>query len=363
MGLYKRGKTWQVDYHFGGRRIRESAGPDKEEARILLAERLKDIRQGRDPALRRVKAKPFDEAVKEFLAEHLTRLWPRARKSYANKVNALKKHFAGKRLQEIGAKEIGKFIADRLAAGASPATTNRDRAILSKLFNWAIASNFYGGENPVRKVKPFKESTGRTRFLTADEAGRLVEKSSVHLRPVVVCALRTGGRLGEILTLTWEDVDLDRGVLYFEQGNTKSGKQREVPIDPVLDEVLRERRKKIFLGGDAREFVFTRLGNRLRNVRTGFEKARKRAGLGEDVTFHTLRHTFASWYVQNGGDVFRLQEYLGHSTMALTKRYAHLSEKFRRDGVAFFGPPKEQVVHGSGTSGSDARDAEPGSSV
>jgi len=367
MALSKRGRSWQIDYVWNGRRIRESVGPDKEEARILLAERLRDVRQGRDPSLRRIKPKLFEDAVKEFLAEHPTRL--RSRHAYEVKVRALKPHFTGQTLAAIGPREIAKFIAGRLAKGAkrekgvSRATTNRDRAILSKLFNWAIASGFYGAENPVRKVKPFQESAGRTRFLTADEAGELVAKSSDHLRPVLITALHTGGRLGEILTLRWEDVDLERGVLYFDQTNTKSGKQREVPIDQVLAEVLKERRKKIFLGGDAREFVFTRLGKRLQNVRTGFEKARKRAGLGEDVTFHTLRHTFASWFVVNGGDVFRLQEYLGHSTMALTKRYAHLSEKFRREGVAFFGPPKEATVHGSGTNDPDAQDADAGSSV
>jgi integrase len=363
MALWKRGKSWQIDYTFNGKRIRESVGPDKEEARILLAERLKDVRQGRDPSLRRVKPKLFDDAVKEFLAEHLVRLQPRARKSYETKVKALKPHFTGKTLSAIGPKEISTFIAARLASGVSKATTNRDRAILGKLFSWAIASNLYGGENPVRKVKAFSESAGNTRHLTADEAARLIAKSSDHLRPVLICALRTGGRFREIVTLKWEDVDLERGVLYFDPTNTKSGKGREVPIDQVLNQVLRERKKKIFLGGDARVFVFTRLGKRLRNVRTGFEKARKRAGLGDDVTFHVLRHTFASWFMINGGDVYRLQKYLGHSTLVLTQRYAHLSAEYRQAGVKFFGPPKEAAVHKSGTSDPDARDAEPGSSV
>jgi integrase len=287
----------------------------------------------------------------------------RTRKGYEKKVNALKKHFAGRTLQEVGPKEISKFVAERLAAGVKEATTNRDRAILSKLFNWAISSNFYGGENPVRKVKRFVESPGRTRFLTAEEAGKLVAQVSDHLRPVVVTALHTGGRLWEILSLRWEDVDLERGVLYFDQQNTKSKKQREVPIDSVLDAVLRERRKKIFLGGDAREFVFTRLGNRLRNVRTGFEKARERAGLGDEVTFHTLRHTFASWFMINGGDVYRLQKYLGHSTLTMTQRYAHLSEEYRKAGVAFFGPPKKASVHRSGTNDPPSQDADPGTPV
>src|SRR5206468_824615 len=147
-----------------------------------------------------------------------------------------------------------------------------------------------------RKVKRFPETPGRTRFLTAAEAEKLVENAPNHLRPIIICALHTGGRLREILTLRWEDVDLERRVLYFDQTNTKSGKQREIPIDPDLIQVLQERRKKIFLGGDAREFVFTRYGKRLQDIRTAFEKAKERASakaeekvkLGDDVTFHTL---------------------------------------------------------------------------
>src|SRR5258706_6283187 len=103
MGLYKRGRTWYIDYYFppgrAGKRIRELVGPDKEEARILLGERLKDIRQGRNPELRRIAPKPFDDAVKEFLETHAKGC--RDYDSYATKVNVLKREFAGRTLQEI----------------------------------------------------------------------------------------------------------------------------------------------------------------------------------------------------------------------------------------------------------------------
>ena len=78
----------------------------------------------------------------------------------------------------------------------------------------------------------------------------------------------------------------------------------------------------------------------MKSVRTGFLTARKAAELGKDVTFHTLRHTFASWYMMNGGDLYRLQKYLGHSTIKLTERYAHLSPDHLRDGAEFIGAPK-----------------------
>ena len=167
----------------------------------------------------------------------------------------------------------------------------------------------------------------------------------MHLKPIIICALHTGGRLSEVLNLRWEDVDQAQGVLFFDQTNTKSGKQREIPIDGELAAVLQERRKHRFGGGEAREFVFTWQRKRIRSVKTAFEKARDRAGLGKEVTFHTLRHTFASWYMINGGDLYRLQKYLGHSTIELTQRYAHLSKDFLKAGTAFFGAPAEIGGH------------------
>ena len=340
MGLYKKGKNWYMDYRFPpgrqGKRIREKIGPvTKDEARIVLATRLRDILEGKNPELRRIKPKPFREMVSEFLERHASKR--KSYNSFKSHVKMLLEHFGDRTLQEITPKAIEDFITARLEAGVKGSTTNRQRACLSKIFSCAILWGYYRGESPVQMVKPFRESPGRVRFLSAHEASALVAAAPAHLKPIIVCALHTGGRRGEILSLRWEDVAGD--VLYFDQTNTKSGRQRELPIDGDLADVLAEQKRRRFGGADARDYVFTWSGKRIRSVRTAFEKARKRAGLGEDVTFHVLRHTFASWFMINGGDLYRLQRYLGHSTIVLTQRYAHLSAAHRRDGVRFFGAP------------------------
>lgn len=349
MGIYRRGPkgkkggTWYIDYRWPpgrtGKRIRECVGPEKDEAKILLAERLKDIRQGRNPELRTIKPKPFADMVKEFLEKHAARA--RSPKSFKDKTALLLRYFRGKTLQEITPKALTDFANARLEDGIAKATVNRYRAILSKMFNLAIEWGYYGGENPVKTLKRFPESPGRVRFLTAKEADGLVAAAPKHLKPILICALNTGGRLTEILRLKWEDVHLDRGILIFDQTNTKSGKQRNIPISPELDRLLRERRKVRAIGGDARIYVFTRYGVRLRSIRTAFLTARDGAGLGKNVTFHTLRHTFASWFMMNDGDLYRLQHFLGHSTITLTQRYAHLSEEYLKAGVAFMRPPAD----------------------
>jgi integrase len=106
--------------------------------------------------------------------------------------------------------------------------------LLSKIFNCAISWGYFGGENAVRRVVRLQESPGRVRFLSADEAKLLLQCAGkqTHLKAVILCGLHTGGRRMELLSLRWEDIDFERGLLYFDQTNTKSGKQREVPISP-----------------------------------------------------------------------------------------------------------------------------------
>jgi integrase len=344
--VYRTKQGYGIDYRFPptreGRRIREFIGPDKEEAKIMLADRLKAIRMGQNPELRKIQPKPFKETVTEFLEKHA-----RLRKDYQTfKVNSdrLLEHFKGT-LQEIGPREVEDYIQARLLTGISKSTANRERALLSCIFSFAIRREYFAGENPCRKVKAFPEPRGRTRFLTPTEATGLVGKAADHLKPLIIAGLHTGGRLSELLGLRWEAVNLAERILYFDRETTKSGKGREIPISPDLDRILREQTKRRFKGGEARDYVFTFRGRRIKGVRTAFNKARHDAGLGEDVGFHTLRHTFASWYVQNGGDLYRLQQFLGHSTIALTERYAHLGKDFLRAGVGFFGAPQEVGGH------------------
>jgi len=131
-------------------------------------------------------------------------------------------------------------------------------------------------------------------------------------------------------------------VISFNGDSTKSGKGRQVPIAPVLADILRKQQAIRFRVGAAKDVVFTWRGRRIHGVRTAFNKARTGAGLGQDVGFQTLRHTIASWFVQNGGDLYRLQKkYFGHSTLALTARYAHLSPEYFKAGVEFIRAPRE----------------------
>ena len=315
-------------------------GQDKDQAKIVLGERLKAIALGKNPVLQRIQPKPFKETVDEFMEKHV-RLRGLHYRTFKSNADLLLAHFKGRCLQEIGPPQIEDYLVGRQNEGISQATANRERSLLSAIFKFAIRRGYYADENSCMRVQAYRESPGRLRYLTPDEAATLISKAAKHLKPILLCGLHTGGRHSELLSLTWVDVDLAQGTLYFDRDKTKSGKQREIPITPELDRVLRERHQYRLTGGDARDYVFTWGGKRISSFRTAFNKARKDAGLGKDVIPHTLRHTFASWFMMNGGDIFRLKKYLGHSDIHLTERYSHLSPNYMRAGAAFIGAPAD----------------------
>jgi integrase len=291
-----------------------------------------------DPASK-LQPREFGEAFREFYRTHCATL--RSPESVEYKFRVLRPYFAGRVLHEIAAPDIEDMIADRLGAGSSQPTCNRLRAHLSKLFNWAI-SRGYAIENPVRRVKKFREDRGRTRYLTADEFDRLVKAADStrtgHLAPIVFTAVHTGGRLMEILSLEWRDIDFTTGTVTFRGELCKSGKTRVVPMVPALAETLKDVRATQRLTAAEQERVFTFRGRPLKSLRTAFGVACRKAGL-TGVRFHDLRHTFASWYMMNSGDLYRLQLLLGHQGPTMTQRYSHVSKKFIEEGRTFIGKP------------------------
>lgn len=298
----------------------------------------------------------FDALVAEFLEKH-ARL-SRDYVTHEANCNILLRYFQERPVHKIVPSDIEGFVAHRLSEGVSRSTVNRQRACLSKMLNKAIEWG-YLTSNPVKFIKRFAEPQGRVRFLSEVEAEKLMRAAADHLKPIILTALHTGGRLREILSLRWRDIDLERRLIYFSHENTKSGRQREIPMSDKLHALmsahLEEAKRLCPCCSDAPKLgcfdglVFTFAGRAIGTIRTAFTTARIRAGLGRDVTFHTLRHTMASWFMMNKGDLFMLQRLLGHSTIGMTQRYAHLSPEYVRGAVAFIGPPRSgegpQIVH------------------
>lgn len=150
-----------------------------------------------------------------------------------------------------------------------------------------------------------REPKGRLRFLTEQEAERLVECCAEHLRPIVVTALNTGLRLEEILKLKWEEVDFKNQIVYVT--NSKNGEQRQVPMNNTLTEAL----QGVKLGKPSPWVFCNDNGQPYTRITRSLERAKRKAGI-EDFHFHDLRHTFASRLVMRGVDLVTVKELLGY---------------------------------------------------
>ncbi|BCR03068.1 integrase [Desulfuromonas versatilis] len=207
----------------------------------------------------------------------------------------------------------------------SPATVNRYMAALSHALNVAVKEWGWIEDSPMRKISKLRESKGVVRYLDDDERERLLKacqkSDNKQLYTVVVLALSTGARKMEILGLTWKDVDLNAGVIRLTK--TKNGECRVLPLRGHAKELVVELSKVrrldtalLFPGNNPKSPM---------EIRKPWVAALEQASI-EDFRFHDLRHTAASYLAMNGATLAEIAEVLGHKTLAMVKRYSHLSE-------------------------------------
>lgn len=207
----------------------------------------------------------------------------------------------------------------------SPATVNRYLASLSKAFTNAVQEWHWIRDNPLRHISKPEEPRGRVRYLDDDERRRLLDacRKSDHpaLYLMVLFAITTGMRRGELLGLRWPDVDLERRIAVLH--NTKNGDRRSVPLLPEVAELLRELGKVRRLDSD---LIFAHDSADVWAFDKAWYAALKLAKL-KDFRFHDLRHTAASYLAMSGATTAEIAAVLGHRTLQMVKRYAHLSDQ------------------------------------
>lgn len=324
--------TIVVERDGGKKRIRRTF-PTRAEANEALTATKEEIKNP-TPA-------PAAPVASITLSEAFTRYFKtKTRKKSLAEDQRIAKHLLAEfgpetQLAEITSSRIAAYQEGRLAitksrrgGKLSAASVNRPLALLRTLLRLASRKWEVIAAAPVIELE--KEPQGRLRWLTHEEAIRLLGACRAQRNPVLVdlveVALFTGLRQGELLGLTWADVDRARGVLKLEL--TKSGERREVPLCGPADAVL-ERRSA---SGKPAGLVFGTTS--WDSFRKSWETAVEAAKLGAPLRFHDLRHTFASWTIQEGASLPELQKLLGHATLAMTLRYAHLSPGHLRTAVA-----------------------------
>ncbi len=333
--IYKRGPSFYIIIRHGGKLHRESAGHTLTAARRLLAKRKSEFNEGNFEALAKRSRVTFDEAAKQFIEYCRENLKHPDRPAVT--IGHASKLFGGKYLKDINSwdiemyKRIRRETRKKNGNPVSDTTIRKELLHLNRLFVLAGRLGMVpSGNNPVRSVEKPSESKGRVPELSEEMEARLLEECSGGIRPIVKFALYTGCRRGEILGLTWDRVDMERGFIYLD--NTKSGEPRTVPLCGTVLGVLQ--------GLSHRDgYVFqNKKGNPYRCIRASFNRAKKAAGL-DGLTFHDLRHVFASRLRRLGVSLDDIGEMIGDKTLRMTMRYAHLRPEDMREFVGLLDNP------------------------
>jgi integrase len=330
--------TYRVKVRLKGYPTQSATFDRKTDAQKWVQQTEAAIREGRHFKTTESKRHTLSDAIERYINDVI----PTKPKNTVNQVGQLKwwkENLGDYSLADVTPALIAQY-RDKLAKTPSQrgetrsnATVNRYLAVLSHLFTMAIKEWGWIEDNPLRKVTKPKESRGRVRFLSDDERARLLveckKSEGPYLYIAVVLALSTGGRRMEILGLSWNDVDFNRGIITLHE--TKNGDRRVLPLAGHAFELMKEHNKVRHVTSS---LVFP--GKNINNpvdLRTPFETVLKRAEI-TDFRWHDLRHSCASYLAMNGASLAEIAEILGHKTLQMVKRYAHLSEAHTSKVVA-----------------------------
>ena len=351
-GVYQRASTqrkhkgrWDKCYYIryrnaAGKQCVEKIGWDSENFNAAFAEtarneRVKAIRHGW--FLPRKRLEPTFGEIWEKYNDWLDGNKRRPQDDRSIYRNHLEKRLAHKALSQINPLDLEKMKSDLYDKGLAPATIKHVLGLVRAVINKAINWDLWEGQNPVKKVKlPSTRDNRRERYLKQDEAKELIaelEKVSATTRDIALMSLHTGMRSGEIFSLKWSHLDFENELVHVADSKSEI---RKIPMSKQVKSMLECRQP-----GEREGLVFeARGGGPIRWVSSAFMRAVNKLGLNEGITdrrfkitFHTLRHTFASWLAIKGESMLTIMELLGHKNLDMTMRYSHLSPDVKKQAI------------------------------
>jgi integrase len=298
----------------------------------IRAERLRTIRHG-DEAIPVQKKKELVMTFQELAETYID--WAEInKKDSLNDKSRYENHIAPilaeKTLRNITPLDLEHLKDELNKKGLSPKTIHLCLGLVRAMFRKAIAWNMFEGRPPTNEVKFPKLNNRRLRFLTHEEAAKLLKELSTRSLQVydqTLLSLHCGLRFGEIASLTWADIDFTHGIIHIR--SPKSGESRQAFMTPQVKSMLMARKSPQIENGS---LVFPdRNGQRQKGVSNAFERAVETLGFNQGredrahkLVFHTLRHTFASWLAIQGTFPHEIKELMGHKDIKMTERYTHL---------------------------------------
>lgn len=318
MTVRKDGKTWTADFYENGRtgrRIRKKGFLTKAAAQRYESDFFASLKQT---------GRPLDDRLADLVT-----LWHslhgcslKDEKHRLSRTLAVVERLGNPRASEFDALAWARYRQTRLK-DASPQTVNHEQRYLSAVFSELIRLGAWSGTNPLAKIRQIKTDQTELSFLTLEQVNQLLDEcrqsTNNHTYPVALICLATGAR--------WDEAEsIQRNAIFGGKAHfhrTKNRQSRAVPIPTEVEEAA----LKVGMPGNGRLFM---------SCRAAFRSAYKRCGFDTPGQLtHILRHTFASHYMMGGGDILGLQRILGHSSITMTMRYAHLSPDHLESALRF----------------------------
>lgn len=370
----KHGVQWDkyffIRYRIDGKDVEEAVGWASEKmtakkAAVIRAELLENQRRGIPPFTlrdkrqiagqeRRAKQAKARQLKRDMLtfSELFDRYLPISKNTkkehtWKTEVGLYKKWIepviGNKELKTIAPIHLERIKFNMTNAGRAPRSVEYTLAVVRQVFNFAIQNRLFNGANPTKHVKAPRFSNQRLRFLTREEADELLKELDQwpQVHNIALLSLHCGLRAGEVFSLTWADVDIEREIITLKDTKSKSRTRPAFMTQSVKD---------MFTGldtGRPSDLVFpARGGGKIVQISDSFGKAVDNLGLNngikdrrQKIIFHSLRHTFGSWLAEAGVDLYRIQKLMGHQSFELVQRYAHLLPDHLKDAVKVIEAP------------------------
>ena len=304
----------------------------------IRSERLRQMRHGDVPGMSRKRSVTLDQAFDRYKHDWLCNV-KSAGSDESRYARHLKPGLGKRHLSDISPLDVERLKNDMTAKGYSAQTVKHTLGLLRRIYRKLRDWELFIGSVPTDKVRMPRVDSARTRYLTEDEAARLLaalRQRSRMWHDIALLSLASGMRLGEILSLRWADVDVRQRHVHVR--DAKSGSRTTI-VNRRGAAMLRLRR----CGQDGAGLVFPARGSENKpsaGASHTYDRVVEELELNKGVTdrrhkvvFHTLRHTFASWLAIRGTPLYVIGELLGHSSLEMTKRYSHLCPDVKKDAV------------------------------
>lgn len=318
MALYKRDGIWWVDIFHQGKRVRKSTGTEvKQDAEYFHAQLKHEL--WTEKQIKSIPNKTWMDAVLRWLEESAHK-----RSLETDKIHLawLDQHFRTKKLTDIDRDLIESIAKKKEQSNVSPATVNRVLELVRAILN--RAQKEWGWLETLPVIRMRKVENRRIRWLTQNEASQLLKELPSHLKDMASFTLVTGLRESNVTQLKWSEIHLEKKHALIHADESKSKRPIPVPLSQQAIAILKDQI------GKNPTYVFTYQGQPVTRCNNhAWRKALERAGIS-DFRWHDLRHTWASWHVQNGTPLHELQQLGGWSTYEMVLRYAHLSSEHLR---------------------------------